>query len=183
LQCVLQDSERLEDLISRMLSLARYEMNGGAATSETRLSAQADFIVDVLHPYAESRKVRVVLTHEVDPQVRLTAEAAQTLISNLLMNAIQHSLEGREVRINVAKNGGREAILLVEDTGGGIAPENLPHVFDRFYREDTSRPRDTGGAGLGLSICKSIVESAGGTIGIESESGHGTRITVHLAAV
>ena len=183
LQRVLQDSERLEDLISRMLSLARYEMTESVTTAQTRLVEQADIMVKMLQSYAESKDIKVVLTHEGDPQVRLTAEAAQTLISNLLMNAIQHSLEGKEVRIKLKKNGGREAMLLVEDRGGGIAPENLPHVFDRFYREDTSRSRDTGGAGLGLSICKSIVESAGGTIVIESERGHGTRITVRLAAV
>jgi signal transduction histidine kinase len=180
---VLQDCERLEDLISRMLLLARYEAISSDATAQTRLSTQAEFMVELLHPYAESSGVRVSVTCQADPKVRLGSEPAQTLISNLLMNAIQHSLPGGEVRLSVAKGGTSEATLVVEDRGNGIAPENLPHVFERFYREDKSRSRDTGGAGLGLSICKSIVESAGGTIGIESEPGQGTRITVRLTMV
>jgi signal transduction histidine kinase len=115
--------------------------------------------------------------------VNLSAEAAQTLISNLVMNAIQHSAPGNAVRVRVSVNGTPNAVLMVEDSGSGIAPENLPHVFDRFYREDKSRSRETGGAGLGLSICKSIVESAGGEIGVESVPGRGTTVIVDLKTV
>jgi|HubBroStandDraft_4_1064222.scaffolds.fasta_scaffold1914056_1 signal transduction histidine kinase len=69
---------------------------------------------------------------------------------------------------------------MVQDFGTGISPESLPHVFDRFFREDSSRSRETGGAGLGLSICKAIVEKAGGSIEIESEKGKGTIVKVRL---
>jgi len=70
--------------------------------------------------------------------------------------------------------------LVVSDTGSGIAPQDLPHVFDRFYRADQSRRRDPGGSGLGLSIAKWIVEQHGGEIWLESEPGQGTRAVVRL---
>jgi signal transduction histidine kinase len=66
----------------------------------------------------------------------------------------------------------------VTDRGDGIGPEALPHIFERFYREDTSRSRETGGTGLGLAICKSIVDAAGGIIEVESTVGVGTRVMV-----
>ena len=78
---------------------------------------------------------------------------------------------------------GAAAILRVEDTGSGISPEHLPHVFDRFFRGDRDRPRDRGGAGLGLSICRSIARAHGGEIWLESEVGKGTVANVQLPAV
>ncbi len=74
-------------------------------------------------------------------------------------------------------------MLTVQDEGSGIAPEALPHVFERFYREDRSRSRETGGAGLGLAICKAVVEAAGGVIGIRSTPEVGTTVRVELPGV
>ena len=71
-------------------------------------------------------------------------------------------------------------ILIVADTGEGIAPEHLPHLFERFYRVDSARTRESGGTGLGLAICKSIAEAHGGTIEIESCPGKGTTVTVRI---
>jgi signal transduction histidine kinase len=68
----------------------------------------------------------------------------------------------------------------VEDTGTGIAPEDLPHIFERFYRADSSRSRATGGSGLGLTIARRLVESHSGTIGVESALGQGSRFTFTL---
>jgi signal transduction histidine kinase len=183
LERVLQDTERLEDLISRMLSLARYETTAPIPPAQTSLAGQAEFIVETLRTFAESRDVRVAVTYQADVKANLGVEAAQTLISNLLMNAIQHSASGAEVRVFIAEKDAGEATLVVEDKGSGIALENQQRVFERFYREDKSRSRETGGAGLGLSICKSIVEGAGGSIGIESEPGKGTRIIVRLKVI
>jgi signal transduction histidine kinase len=73
-----------------------------------------------------------------------------------------------------------DGTFVVEDEGDGIAPEDLPHVFDRFYRGDPSRSRNTGGTGLGLSICKAIVTRYQGTIRIASQPQAGTRVTVHF---
>jgi two-component system OmpR family sensor kinase len=75
---------------------------------------------------------------------------------------------------------GTDVTVEVRDTGRGIAPEDLPHLFERFWRGDNSRARTTGGAGLGLSICKAIVDSCGGEIAVNSRLGEGTSVTVRL---
>jgi signal transduction histidine kinase len=121
---------------------------------------------------------------EEDVKILLSEEAAESLVSNLLMNAVQHSAQGAEVCVSVfASTAGDLAELRVADAGEGIASENLAHVFERFYREDRSRSRETGGAGLGLAICKSIVESAEGVITIESTPGSGTTVIAQFPLV
>jgi DNA topoisomerase VI subunit B len=88
------------------------------------------------------------------------------LISNLLLNALQHSepQSNIEIRLTLESNSNSQTLQLeIEDHGDGIDPEELPHVFDRFYRGDPSRTRSTGGTGLGLAICKAVAEKAGGT--------------------
>jgi signal transduction histidine kinase len=121
-------------------------------------------------------------------QVPIAPEDCTLLIANLLLNAIQHSPAESTVEITLtlaAEASARAAILLVQDHGEGIAPEALPHVFDRFYRGDPSRTRTTGGTGLGLAISKAIALKAGGSIAIASQSdptlpNQGTTVTVRL---
>lgn len=103
---------------------------------------------------------------------------AQVLL-NLITNALQHTPPGGEVTVGTRKAKG-EIHVTVRDSGEGIAPENLPHIFERFYRADRARSRDTGGSGLGLSIAKSLVEAQGGTISVESRVGQGSTFTVSL---
>jgi signal transduction histidine kinase len=126
-------------------------------------------------------------THEPDTHgpgtlVRLPQEAAYALVSNLVLNAIQHSRAGAPVAVRVARQGPSRVVLEVSDAGTGIARDALPHVFERFYREDGSRSRETGGTGLGLAICKSIVEAADGEISITSEVDAGTTVTAVFSA-
>lgn len=101
------------------------------------------------------------------------------VIDNLLSNAIKYSMQGGEIRIEIRKSP-EYGILTVEDHGIGIAQKELPLIFERFYRTDRSRQRKTGGAGIGLTIVKAIVEAHGGTITVESEEGRGSRFTVSL---
>lgn len=105
------------------------------------------------------------------------------VFSNLLANAIRYTPPGGEIVVSSAIEG-EEIVLTIRDTGEGIAPEQLPHLFDRFYRADTSRTRDTGGSGLGLAIVKALVEIHQGKILAES-AGHnkGSKITVMLPMV
>jgi signal transduction histidine kinase len=107
----------------------------------------------------------------------------QTVWVNLLQNAIQHSPEGSTVSIEVEISEHGTAVVVVKDSGTGIPPEQLPHVFERFRRGDPSRSRATGGFGLGLSICKAIVEAYGGDIRIASPNGAGARVSVSLPAI
>lgn len=102
----------------------------------------------------------------------------QQIVSNLLRNALTH---GAATQIDVtARAAGDEVELIVADDGPGIAPEHLPHIFDRFYRADPSRDRATGGAGLGLAIVKNLVELHGGRIEVRSEAGRGAAFHLRL---
>ena len=101
---------------------------------------------------------------------------------NLVDNAIRYSRPGGRVEIAVGSRDG-EVVLTVHDTGMGIPSRDLPRVFERFYRVDRARSRETGGTGLGLSIVKHVVENHGGTVGVSSELGQGTRFEVRLPAL
>jgi len=167
---LLQDNQRVEDLVSRMLTLARMEQQSDPEDIVTDLGDAVSKAIHNLASFAETRSVSILSATEANVRVRLSTEKAEVLISNLIVNAVQHSTAGAQVRVTVEQRAGK-ALLQVRDTGAGIAEEALPHIFERFYREDSSRSRDTGGAGLGLAICKSIVHSAGGTISMESTPG------------
>ncbi len=182
---ILADNRRVEDLVARMLTLAQSEEKGTPFDAHTDLSLQVRNVLDTLSGFAELRGVSLTSRLEDGVNVRISPEHAEILITNLIMNAIQHSSLGSGVVINLrqGEEPSRIGILEVRDSGSGIAAENLPHVFERFFREDPSRTRETGGAGLGLAICKSIVDSAHGHIHIESEKGKGTRVAVSLPLV
>ena len=101
------------------------------------------------------------------------------VLSNLLSNALRYTPEGGDITIST-KQTADEVEIRVHDSGPGIEPEELPSIFDRFYRTDKSRQRESGGSGLGLAIAKSIVEGHGGRIWAESEPGEGTTIVIAL---
>jgi signal transduction histidine kinase len=182
LERCLADTQRLEDLVAKMLTLARVE--GGAQSSgppsACDITACLRQTVAQLGTVAALRGVTVKFE---DPggnlSVPLSADDCNLLIENLLMNALQHSPPASSVDLSVLCDSGTVQ-LVIQDHGDGINPEALPHIFDRFYRGDPSRARSTGGAGLGLAICKAIVEKSGGTIELKSEVGVGTRATVRL---
>lgn len=181
---VLVDNARVEELVSHMLTLARASERGEAALVEIDLTRETECALKNIASFAERRSVRIVPSLEPGIKVQLLKDTIQVLISNLVMNAVQHSKHGSEVRITVRHEpeGECRAVIEVQDFGSGIAAENLPHVFERFFREDSSRSRETGGVGLGLAICKSIVESAGGAIELRSVQGEGTTVTAFLRA-
>ena len=174
----LDDTARMETLVGRMLLLGRADESERGEEAIDFAAALQQTLVQ-LEPMAELRGVKV--RHELQSAlpVALSWDNAVTLCSNLIVNAIEHSGTMREVTVELRHDADR-AILAVSDCGEGIAPEALPHIFDRFFRADSSRTRATGGAGLGLAICKAIATSAGGTIDIESAVGSGTTVNVIL---
>lgn len=115
------------------------------------------------------------------PDLRADTDRLKQVILNLLGNALRHTPEGGRIELRVAPAPSGIAIT-VADTGEGISPEDLPHVFDRFYRADKSRSRAGGGSGLGLAIAKGIVKAHGGSIHVESQVGVGSRFTILLPA-
>ncbi|MEJ5197508.1 MAG: ATP-binding protein, partial [Anaerolineae bacterium] len=113
------------------------------------------------------------------PLVEADPERIGQVLRNLLNNAIAHTPAGGHVSIT-ARVVGQQVAVSVHDTGTGISPEDLPHVFERFYRADKSRARQTGGAGLGLAIVKQLVVAHGGQVSAESEPGRGSTFTFTL---
>jgi signal transduction histidine kinase len=183
LEAILTDNVRVDQLVNRMLDVARYSEGNSERVASSNVSTDlvtvAQEVLKRLQPILDSRKVRAELQGEVEILVRPSADELDVLISNLIVNAAQHSGEGTLVEVRI-ESSDKIATLIVQDHGYGISPEALPHVFERFYREDGSRSRATGGAGLGLSICKAIVEAAAGTIEIESKLELGTTVRVTL---
>ncbi|GAA3768399.1 sensor histidine kinase [Terriglobus aquaticus] len=179
---VVDDVERLETLIAQMLELARVEEAREPDLPTIDLADAVTRVVQLVKPVADQRQVTVEVVAKSGTRVRMRQDAAETLLSNLLMNALQHSTATSPgIVISVVQSTAQSVQLSVADGGSGISPEALPYVFERFYREDRSRSRETGGTGLGLAIAKSIVESAGGSIRVESTPGVGT--TMHVTFI
>jgi signal transduction histidine kinase len=176
---VLDDNQRVEDLVTRMLILARVKEGTMKVADEVDVGEEIRSALGEISTYGESKGVCVEPAIAAHLQARIAPGEVKTVISNLVMNAIQHSAEGSLVRV-AARAIGARILIMVQDSGTGISADSLPHVFDRFFREDASRSRETGGAGLGLSICKAIVEKAGGSIEIESEKDRGTMVKIRL---
>lgn len=130
--------------------------------------------------------VGVHLVLQVDPDlehVLVDRQRMGQVLDNLVANALHHTPDGGTVTLS-ATGGPEQVALCVSDTGEGIAPEHLPHLFERFYRADTARDRTHGGSGIGLAICKALTQAHGGTITATSDGpGAGARFVVTLAVV
>lgn len=167
---------QLTRLIEDLFSLAR--LDAGAVELDLQPVAPDQLISDVLaghSPQAEARGVQ--LQARVATGVAPVSAAPQQLmrvLDNLLANALRHTPSGGSICVSAAADAAGFIIFEVTDTGEGIAPDDLPHVFERFYRGEKSRSRASGGAGLGLAIARGIVEAHGGNITITSTPGQGT---------
>ena len=175
----LATAQQMRRLTQSLLELARFDA-GQAPLARTPfdLAECARDCADLIRPIAAEHGLRVACHLAQTPTVGDADRCAQVIV-NLLHNAVEHSDAGGEVTVTTSEEPA-EAVLSVSDTGRGIAPEDLPHIFERFYRADKSRARAGGQAGLGLAICKAIVDAHGGRIDVESEPGKGTRFTVRL---
>lgn len=131
---------------------------------------------------AEAAGVRLAASIAGPVHVDADPDRLRQVLGNLVSNALRATPDGGAVSLN-GKRDGRWAVVTVADTGTGIAPEHLPHVFDRFWRADAARGRTTGGSGLGLSIARQIVTDHEGTIEVASERGAGTTFTIRLPAL
>jgi heavy metal sensor kinase len=173
------DLDRLTGVVHGLLTLARADADRLAAGREA--VDLAETIGLVLDQYAEAAAAAgVSLSDAASPAVAWGDEdqIVQILV-NLVANAVAHTGPGGTVTVGCDARGERVR-LWVEDSGVGIAPEHIKHVFDRFYRVDHGRTRTAGGTGLGLSITKTLVEANGGTITLTSTVGRGTRVEVTL---
>jgi two-component system OmpR family sensor kinase len=172
------ESERINKLVQDLLLLAKLDRAPAMVLAEGDLSDVIRGMEPQLKVLAGHRKVELLLETAVCP---FDKDKMKQVILNLYHNAVQHTDPERGIiAITTQDTGGGCVELAVRDNGPGIGKEHLPHLFDRFYRSDSSRTRKYGGAGLGLSITKSIVEAHGGTIRAESVEGAGSTFTVRL---
>ncbi len=142
-----------------------------------------EHIALVYMPQAEARHISLQVQAAPDlSEIEVDRDRMLQVLGNLMSNALRYTPPGGQITLT-AEQSGPQVILSVRDTGAGIAPEDLPHVFDRFYRGDKSRSRQEGESGLGLAIAKSLVEMHGGTITVESAVGAGAIFTITLPAV
>jgi signal transduction histidine kinase len=133
-----------------------------------------------LEPLALEKNIRLSLESAPLPEVVVDVTRIRQALFNLLSNALRHTPEGGEVQVRGELKNAR-IVLSVTDTGDGLTPEQLAAVFDRFYRADKSRSRETGGTGLGLAIVKAIVESHGGTVEASSRGvGLGSEFSIYI---
>lgn len=170
-------AQRMRRLIESLLELAKLDAGQQPMKQlQFDLAQTARDCVMLVRPLADERHVRI--TCEIPPLACVgDSDRLSQVVTNLLTNAIAYNKENGEVRISGAANNG-SVILTVSDTGVGISAEDLPHVFDRFYRADKSR--SSGNAGLGLAISKAIVEAHGGVIEVSSTPAVGSAFTLRL---
>ena len=175
-------SRRMKSLIDGLLTLARFDSDAAdLQLTQFDLGPLARECIDLVRPLAAERQVTIEATL-ASTTMRGDRERLSQVITNLLTNAIRYNRDGGKVQVTVATENGA-AVISVADTGIGIPADELPHIFDRFYRVDKARSRAEGSSGLGLSICQTIVASHGGTIVARSEFDVGTVIEVRLPIV
>lgn len=177
--------DRLQRLIDDLLVLSRLDKGEAKAPPGTRtpLDATVDKVVKVLKPVAQKKKVVFEVNWPAETVfVPLSSDHVAQVFMNLLDNAVKFNRPGGRISLTAAVRDGRTEVT-VQDSGPGIPPEDLPRVFERFYRVDKSRGGDAGGTGLGLAIVKHIVENAGGQVSAASAPGQGARFTVSFPTV
>ncbi len=130
---------------------------------------------------AEEKGIQLSFSIErKNPKINADQERLNQIMHNLLSNAIRHTSDGGNIIVSLQKNQEKGAIVSIQDTGYGIPAEDLEHIFERFYRVDRSRSRNTGGTGLGLAIVKQLVELHGGEVWVESQIGKGSTFSFSL---
>jgi heavy metal sensor kinase len=183
LRNVNSEADRMIRLVGSLLTLARADA-GQLAIHPEDIDLGSLVSDAVEHVQSEASRSGVSLSVRATNGVRVSADPdlLLQLMLNLLDNAVKYSGRNNGSVQVLFRRDQRWAELVVSDTGPGIPPEHLSHIFDRFYRADAARSRADGGAGLGLSICRWIAEVHGGTIRADSPPGHGATFTVRLPA-
>src|SRR5215216_2196133 len=176
-----RDVMSLSALMDDLFQMSQLDA-GGFPLSRAQ-SSLSDLVSDTLESfselaYRESVKLEGQVEQDVDP-VFMDTQAIGRVLNNLISNALRHTTAGGEIRVHAWRMA-QGVDVSVRDTGEGIPVQDIPHLFERFYRGEKSRNRGTGGAGLGLAIAQGIVNAHGGDIRVESQTGKGTQFTFHI---
>jgi signal transduction histidine kinase len=176
-----RDVRSLSALIDDLFQMAQLDA-GGFPLHRTPASL-SDLVSDTLESFTElanqqGNTLEGQVESDVDP-VFMDTQAIGRVLNNLISNALRHTPPEGRVSVWVRRTGPHVEVT-VSDTGEGIRAEDIPHIFERFYRGEKSRNRGTGGAGLGLAIARGIIHAHGGDIRVESKVGKGTQFTFHI---
>jgi two-component system sensor histidine kinase ResE len=183
LKIILDETLRLRRLVSDLLDLSRIEAGQLALEKgEVNLAELCSEVAEKVRPLAEEKEIRLELDVPAQlPPAWGNADRLQQVLINLLDNALRHTGAGGKVAVT-AKVQGEELAVSVHDTGPGIPPEELPYIFERFYKVEKARTRTTAGTGIGLAIVKGLVEAHGGRVWVESTPGKGSVFTFTVPA-
>jgi len=186
LQTVSRQNQRLSQIVSDLMILSRLDrqLSGVKTDANTELVILNDLVSDIAEEFAAlAISANLRLNTQIDTSQNLTvignSEQLYRLVSNLVINAIKYTPGSGEVNI-ILESERNEALIRIRDTGIGIAPPEQKKIFDRFYRVNSDRSRQTGGSGLGLAIAMAIAQAHQGTIEVISELGIGSTFTVRL---
>ncbi len=183
LQIIEEEADRLEALIDNLLDVSRVQAGGLRLDfADVNLNSLLHKVVDAFRTQSNRHRIELDLPQPL-PTVWADEERIRQVLTNLLANAIKYSPEGGQVRVggwSDQADAGPRALLYVADQGIGIPPEEVPNIFDPYYRVESGLRRSTAGVGLGLFLSKAIVDAHGGAIWVRSEPGKGTTVFVVL---
>ena len=175
-----KEIDRLNRIVSDLLTLVNIDSGGMRLNlADLSLNALLDEQVKRLLPLARENGIEINLEMKEELTISGDSVKLQQVIYNVIDNAIKYTPRGGEVETTLSRSG-KKAVIRISDTGIGIPSNDLPHIFDRFYRVDKARSRATGGTGLGLSIVKQTVQQHGGNITASSTEGKGTTFEIEL---
>jgi len=181
LNSMLGESKRMKKLVEDLLMLAKLDRTPVVQRSDVLLDA----LISEMEPHLRILAGERTVSFHLEPQLHAMCDSdkIKQVVLNLFHNAVQHTDPASGmVRVTLSSQN-KHAVIAVEDNGAGIAGEHLPHIFERFYRSDTSRARKHGGFGLGLSITQSILSAHGGEIRVKSRHGQGSTFEVYLPSL
>jgi len=179
----LEELDKLKRLIDQLLTLARAESGQiPLARARVPLAPLVESIVEQLEPVAQAHDLTLLAEVTAGPAIEGDASWIERLLLNLLDNAFKFTPAGGAVTVRLSETD-RDAVIDVLDTGVGMAPDVVPHVFERFYRGDPARSAGGFGVGVGLSLVKWIVDRHGGTVTAAGAPGAGARFTVTIKKI
>lgn len=177
-----QNAERLASLTADLLTLSRVEMRRQELNFESHSASElVTEVMDTVLPIARKKQIR--LERQFSPKVDAVycdAEAVHQILINLLDNAMKYTPDGGAITLGTRPNGPTQVEIFVQDTGVGIPAEDVPRLFERFYRVDKARSRELGGTGLGLAIVKHLVLAQNGEVNVESVLNEGSTFSFTL---
>jgi signal transduction histidine kinase len=177
----LEESDRVVAMLNTLMDISEAETGTMSLHVEPTVFAQLiQQTVDLYEDLAEERGITIITNAAGELSVSVDRNRMRQVLANLLDNAVKYTPAGGRIEIATTRDGS-DAVLSVSDTGIGITPDELPHIFDRLYRGDKSR--SARGLGLGLSLVKAIVGAHGGRVTVQSSPGSGTRFDLRLPAV